>query len=179
MRNVTVRAARGPGVRGAARALIGAATLTGAVLACLGGYVAWSEITTGGLPTSVPSCSWSLRVRGAATSEQEGLIRCYLRALANHDAGGLLAVAYGTAGPVRITRADFRHAADARSGVASAKFVAGEDDAFAVTIVFADHARETLAMALANPASVHSWRLGIGTPASPAGSGPPPAKPGP
>ena len=160
--------------------LIWVAGLTGLVLASLGGYVAWVQITTGGLPTSVPSCSWPLRVRGAATSEQAGLVRCYLRALANHDAGGLLAVAYGTGGPVRITGADFKHAADARSGVASVKFVADEiDTAFAVTIVFADHASETLGMDLANPASGHSWRLGIGALAGPAGSGPPPARPGP
>lgn len=82
-------------------------------------------------------------------------------------------MAYGTNGQVRITSSDFRHAGDARSGVASAKFVAGEmDDAFAVTIVFADHVRETLAMGLANPASVHSWRLGIGTQVA-STSGPP------
>jgi hypothetical protein len=92
MRNETVGTGRRRGVGGAVRALIGAATLTGAVLAILGGYAAWVQITTGGLPTSVPSCSWPLRVRGA-TSEQAGLIRCYLRALSNHDAAGLLAVA--------------------------------------------------------------------------------------
>lgn len=179
MRNVTAEAVRRPGTLGAARTLILVAVLAGAVLTGLGGYVAWIQITTGGLPTSVPSCSWPLRVRGAATSEQAGLIRCYLRALANHDAGGLQTVAYGTNGQIRVTSSDFRHAADARSGVASAKFVAGEmGDAFAVTIVFADHAREILAMGLANPASVHSWRLGIGTQVTSSG-GPPPAKPSP
>lgn len=83
------------------------AVLAGAALAGTGGYLAWVQVTTGGLPTSVPSCSWALRVRGAATSEQAGLIRCYLRALASHDAAGLQAVAYGTS-------SDFRHAGDAR-----------------------------------------------------------------
>jgi hypothetical protein len=63
---------------------------------------------------STPSCSWPLRVRGHATSEQAGLIRCYLRALAHHDAAGLRAVAYNdTNRTVRITAKDFRHAADA------------------------------------------------------------------
>jgi hypothetical protein len=115
-----------------------------------------------GLPTSVPSCSWSLRVSGHATSEQAGLIRCYLRALADHNTGGLLAVADTTSGPVRITSADFRYSADARAGVATAIFTPGEnDDAYLVTIKFADHAREDLAMGLANPGSVHSWRLGV------------------
>lgn len=103
-------------------------------------------------------------------------MRCYLRALASHDAGGLVAVAYTTGTPVRITDADFKHSSDARSGTATATFVRGDmDHTFAVTIVFADHARETLALALANPGSVHSWRLGIGEPVATTG-GPPTAK---
>ena len=117
-----------------------------------------------GEPTSTPSCSWSLRIAGRATSEQAGLIRCYLRALADHDTGGLLAVADNSGGPVRITSTDFRHSADARSGVATATFTPGEnDDAYLVTIEFADHSQEDLAMGLANPGSIHSWRLGVGT----------------
>jgi hypothetical protein len=127
-------------------------------------------VAANGLPTSVPSCSWSLRVSGHATSDQAGLVRCYLRALADHDTGGLLAVADTLSGPVRITSADFRHSADARTGVATATFTRGEnDDAYLVTIKFADHAREDLAMGLANPGSVHSWRLGVGTPANSGG----------
>jgi hypothetical protein len=127
-------------------------------------------VAANGLPTSIPSCSWSLRVSGHATSDQAGLVRCYLRALADHDTGGLLAVADTLSGPVRITSADFRHSADARTGVATATFTRGEnDDAYLVTIKFADHAREDLAMGLANPGSVHSWRLGVGTPANSGG----------
>lgn len=95
---MTAGAARGLGVRGAVRALVRVAVLAGVVLAGWGGYAAWVQVSSGGLPASVPSCSWPLRVRGAATSEQAGLIRCYLRALASHDAGGLLAVADGLAG---------------------------------------------------------------------------------
>ncbi|HET9897911.1 MAG TPA: hypothetical protein VFQ44_23525 [Streptosporangiaceae bacterium] len=139
-----------------------------------GGYLIANAVA---LPTSTPSCSWPLRVHGRATSEQAGLIRCYLRALARHDAGGLLAVADTTSAPVRITAADFRHSADARSGLASARFVAGQmDDAYAVTITFGDGAREIVAMGLANPGSVHSWRLGVGTSQTSPG-GPPPAQP--
>ena len=117
-----------------------------------------------------------MRVSEHATSEQAGLIRCYLRALADHDAGGLLTVADTTSGSVRITSADFRHSADARAGVATASFSPAEnDDAYLVTVKFADHAREDLAMGLANPGSAHSWRLRIGTPANSGGgqSGPP------
>jgi hypothetical protein len=154
------------------------ATLAGVIVLAAGGYLIWAA-TSGGLPTSVPSCSWPLRVIGPVTGEQSGLIRCYLRALASHDAGGLLAVADTTSTPVRITSADFRHSADARAGIATATFARGEmDNAFAVTIMFADHARETLALVLANPGSLHSWRLGIGTPVGASG-GPPPAKPSP
>jgi hypothetical protein len=68
-----------------------------------------------------------------------------LRALAHHDASGLRALTYSTAGPVRITPADFRHAADARAGTASATFTLMENDyIFAVRIMFAEHSTETV-----------------------------------
>lgn len=153
--------------------------LAGSAVFAVGGYVAWHLLWGGGLPTSVPSCSWPLRVRGHPANEQAGLIRCYLRALAHHDVAGMLAVADTASGPVGITSRDFAHAADARQGVATAVFSApGEDNSRAVTIVFSDQARETVAMGLANPGSWHSWRLGIGTVAV-RNSGPPPANPGP
>jgi hypothetical protein len=132
------------------------------------GRVAWNALTT-----ETPSCWWPLHAGGngtraqtGLTSAQAGLIRCYLRALAHHDAAGLRAVAFNdTNRPVRITAKDFRYAADARSGVATAtRGPAGEQSyAYAVTIVFADHVRETVAMAPVNPAVIDSWRLGIGT----------------
>ena len=117
------------------------------------------------------------RAQTGLTSAQAGLIRCYLRALAHHDAAGLRAVAFNdTNRPVRITAKDFRHAADARSGVATAtRGPEGEDNAYAVTIVFADHAKETVAIAPVNPAVLNSWRLGIGTPVTQ--TGPPPGQP--
>ncbi len=97
-RVVAVRSAEVPRQARQKRALLGRThaviTVAGVVLVLLaaGGYLVWRE-TSGGLPTSVPSCSWPLRVRGPATGEQAGLIRCYLRALAGHDAAGFLAVA--------------------------------------------------------------------------------------
>ncbi len=141
-----------------------------------GCYLAWGAIA--GQPTSVPSCSWPLRVRGHATSKQSGLIRCYLRALAHHDASGLLTLADTTAGPVRITAADFRHAADARAGTASAAFTLLEnDEIYAVKIVFANHATETIGMAPeATTGSSADWRLEIGTVKQRTG-GPAPTKP--
>jgi len=149
--------------------------LSGLVVLAIGGYLAWGLIT-GGLPTSVPSCSWPLRVRGPATSEQSGLIRCYLRALASRDSGGLLAVADTANTPIRITSAAFAHASDAGAGTATATVVPNPDDDanVLVTIAFADGARQSVSMDLANPESGHSWRLLIGTPVGP--SGPPPAK---
>ncbi len=158
------------------KALAWAAALGGAVCVAVAGCSAWNQLT-GGLPTSTPSCSWPLRVHGHMTGEQAGLIRCYLRALARHDTAGLLAVAFTANGPVRITARDFRHAADARAGVATAmRGPQGNDLAYAVTIMFADNATETVAMAPASPATVDSWRLGIGTLIDSTG-GPPPAKP--
>ncbi len=64
-------------------------------------------------------------MRGHATGEQAGLIRCYLRALAHHDLGGTTAVADTTSAAVHVTARDFRHSADARTGVATATFVPG------------------------------------------------------
>jgi hypothetical protein len=73
------------------------------------------------------------------------------------------------------------HAADARDGVATATFVPNQDDSAYVTvnIVFADGVAESVPMLLANPASAHSWRLQIGTLASPVTNAPPPVSPDP
>lgn len=140
------------------------AVLGGVVLLAAAAWFAWASVA-GGPPTSVPSCSWPLRVRGPATGEQAGLIRCYLRALATHDQGGMLAVTDTSDAPVRITRANFAHAADARSGTATATFTPYQDDTanIGVAITFADGARQTMQMHAANPSSAHSWRLDIGT----------------
>ena len=118
-------------------------------------------------PTSVPSCSWPLRVRGHPEGGQAGLVRCYLRSLAAKSADGLLAVAYTANGPVHITEASFAHAPDARSGLATASFTRNQiaSDVSYVTIAFADGARESLEIALASPNSGRSWRLFIGRPA--------------
>jgi hypothetical protein len=117
-------------------------------------------------------------VHGHATSEQAGLIRCYLRALAHRDADSLQTLADATAGPVRITSADLRHAADARAGAASATFSPpGEDAVVAIKIIFADQVTETIWMAPeATTGAREPWRLEIGTVKQRTG-GPPPAKP--
>jgi hypothetical protein len=110
-----------PGDRSKTEQVAWAAAVIGVVVLAAAGFVAWSKPTVNGMPAYTPSCSWPLRVRGHVTSAQAGLIRCYLRALAHHNAAGLRAVAFNdTNRPVRITAKDFRHAADARSGVATA-----------------------------------------------------------
>jgi hypothetical protein len=157
-----------------------AAGCGGALVLAAGGYLVAAASSDG--PTSVPSCSWPLRIRGPGTREQAGLVRCYLRALAAHDTSGMLGVADTTHAnePLTITRAEFAHAADARSGTATATFRPDDtDDAYIdVALAFADGARADVPMELANPASAHSWRMEIGTyPRDP--SAPRPARTGP
>jgi hypothetical protein len=174
---VNVGQAPAPRVRRPPNRLGWAAGLACVAVLAAAGYLAWAAIV-GGQPASVPSCSWPLQVRGHAASNQAGLIRCYLRALAHHDVSGLLTLADTTAGPVRITPADFRHAADARTGTASATFTQLENDnIFAVKIMFADHVTQTVGMAPeATTGSSAPWRLEIGTLKQRTG-GPPPTKP--
>ncbi len=144
----------------------------------LAGYLAWHSAPTAApragadftsfTPTSVPSCSWPVRITGKLSREQAGLVRCYLRALARHSYPAMNDVAYRTyPGGIKITPADFTHAADARSGVATARPVSDnlvDPAAFPVIITFADGVRESVWMSLANPASGHSWRLEVATP---------------
>jgi hypothetical protein len=137
------------------------------------GHTAWGAIQTWGTPT----CSWPLQVRGSASPAQAGLVRCYLRALAGRDTGGLTAVAADIP-PVRITGADLRYSADARAGLATAAFTPNQVDptsAF-VIVTYADGVRENASMtdmiAMGGPSG---WRMNIGTDISPGPSGPPPA----
>jgi hypothetical protein len=143
---------------------IAASTLAGLLIAAgIAGFF-WLRDSDG--PTSVPSCSWPLRVRGHPEGGQAGLVRCYLRSLAANSAAGLLAVADTANTPVRITKASFAHAPDARSGLATATFTPNQiaSDISDVTITFADGGRESLEIDLANPNSGRSWRLVIGSP---------------
>jgi hypothetical protein len=100
------------------RWLVAAAT---AVIFCLGGgavAVYWWLAATG-LPTTTPSCSWPVKVRGPATAAQAGLIRCYVRAVTRHDLRGLQELVVPDP-PMRVTGADLAHSADARAGAVTA-----------------------------------------------------------
>jgi hypothetical protein len=137
------------------------------------GHAAWAAFANRG----TPSCSWPLRARGTPTAAQEGLVRCYLRALAGRDKAGLLAVAANIP-PVRITGADLAHSADARAGVATATFTPNPSDSTSVvlSIRYADGTSAQLGMlnmiAMGGPSG---WRLVIGTDVHPGPPGPPPA----
>jgi hypothetical protein len=151
-------------------AVWGAVAVFGAVWL---GHTAWAAFKS----RSTPSCSWPLRVRGKPTAAQAGLVRCYLRALAERDTGGLAAVA-GNMPPVRITKADFAHSADARSGLATATFTPNPSDPenALLTITYADGAGDRLGLqnliAMGGPSV---WRMTIGTDVSQGSPGPPPA----
>jgi len=151
-----------------------------AALLVVGGGIVWEHAAAG----STTSCSWPLRVRGHPWAAQAGLVRCYLRALAHRDPGGLLAVAQSDP-PVRITPASLTHAADANAGLATADFQPNpEDNANAtVTVTYADGARQLLELNDQEMTFVfhprYAWRVVIGFPAGTGSSGPPPARQGP
>lgn len=153
-----------------------------AVGAVWAGHAAWAAFTGQG----TPSCSWPLRVRGEPAAEQAGLVRCYLKALAHRDTAGLLAIADNHP-PVRITKADLRHSADARAGLATAIFTANTSDPEngVVGIVYADGAHDWLGVQnMISFGGPSAWRLVVGTPTSAGGpspassQGPAPAGPG-
>jgi hypothetical protein len=138
---------------------------------------AWAVLATGALPTSVPSCSWPLRVHGRVPADEVGLIRCYVRALAQADLPALRGLVEPDPAH-RITVAQLAHAGDARAGLATATFTPNPSDSayFTVGIKFADGASESFPMLLANPESSHSWRIDVGPLVDP-GPDIPPAAP--
>jgi hypothetical protein len=170
--------ARRPGPRGRQRRATWAAVVivAGGGLAWAG-HEAWDAIQTWGTPT----CSWPLVVHGPANLAQTGLVRCYLRALANHDTASLMAVAADIP-PVRITKADFAYSADARAGLTTATFTPSpvDDTDYEVTITYANGVTEKAYMmnmiAMGGPSG---WRMIIGTDIGTDSSGPPSAGPGP
>jgi hypothetical protein len=115
---------------------------------------------------ATPSCSWPLQVRGTATSTQTGLVRCYLRALADHNVSELGAVARDIP-PAHITGDLFRYSFDARAGLAAATFTPSPVDStyVLVAIKYANGTIENTGMlnmiAMGGPST---WRMDIGQP---------------
>jgi hypothetical protein len=123
------------------------------------GYAKWQS-TYG-----TPSCSWQLRIRGTATSDQEGLVRCYIQALATRDTSLMKAVAEQASGN-EVTRGACRYTRDARAGVATATVTPNPSDStdaeleirFADAVV--DETGLTNELAFGGPSI---WRIDIGT----------------
>ena len=102
-----------------------------------------------------------------------------LGALAERDNAGLLAVAANIP-PVRITKADLAHSADARGGLATVTFLPASIDVAYVpaAITSADGASDWLGIqnmiAMGGPSA---WRMTIGADVNPSPAGPPSAGP--
>ncbi len=125
---------------------------------------AWSTALgfLAGPDASEPSCSWSADIR-QADPDQAQLIRCYLRAVAQHSDSELRAVvpSADNDGPTGFSPADFAHTRDAARGTATVLVAGNPDDSAdaTVTIRYADGAGQQLEIHLANPGSTHSWRF--------------------
>jgi hypothetical protein len=130
-----------------------------AAAALAGGGYAWLTRDTS------PSCSWPLRIRGTATADEAGVVRCYLQAEAERDIAGLYAVAQNIP-KVRITSADLKYSANARSGLATAYFASSSTSVSYVglTITYANGAAESTGLlnmqAMGGPST---WRMTIGS----------------
>ncbi len=127
--------------------------------------------------TAPRACAWNANISNA-DRYQAGLIRCYLRAVAQHSDSGLRSVTRSTdnGGPTGFTDADFAHAADASSGPATVTVTANDSDSAeaTVTIRYANGGHDKQEIALADPNSSHSWRFwNVGS--YPANRGTPPS----
>ena len=142
--------------------------------AAMAGCTVLAPLAGDGLPGAAPACSWPLRVAGHATAAQAGLVRCYLRALAEHDLAALKPLVNPTH---RVTKAQLAQTADARSGRASATITLSPEDTGIATvrIDYADGVVSQFGIEIVNPDSAGSWRIDIGPPA-PGPPGPAPAK---
>ncbi len=121
--------------------------------------LAWQLAVRTLISLSPPEQAWDRYQNSYANIAEPGA------SLAAGSAAGLLTVADTANAPVRITKASFAHAPDARSGLATATFTRNQiaSDVSNVIITFADGARESLEIDLANPNSGTSWRLVIGS----------------
>jgi hypothetical protein len=114
-----------------------------------------------------PSCSWPLQVRGDGTADEAGVVRCYLRDLAQRDVAGLTAIANdpGVIPKVSITAADLRYSADARAGRATAYLWPSSISVsiVGVTIKYANGVRDNIVLTNMQAAGgASTWRIDIG-----------------
>jgi hypothetical protein len=124
-----------------------------------------------GLPGAAPACSWPLRVAGHATAAQAGLVRCYLRAVAEHNLAALKEL---VSPRYRVTKAQLTQTADAWAGRASATITPSPEDTGLATvrIDYADGATCQFGIEIVNPQAAGSWRIDIGPAPGPRGPAP-------
>jgi hypothetical protein len=127
---------------------------------------AWGGVSWFRSRDASPSCSWPARISGTGTPQQDGLVRCYLEALATRSTQEMGAVAQSIP-PAHITTGLFAYSPDARAGVASVNLKPSPvDDTFVlVTIRYADGVTEGTGLlnmtAMGGPST---WRMAIGQP---------------
>lgn len=109
-----------------------------------------------------PSCSWPAHIEHA-NSVQDGLIRCYLQAIAHRSPSELQSVVRSPSdgGPTGFGSAAFTHSVDARSGTATVTVIGNYSDSADATVAihYADGAHANLEIHIANPTSADSWRF--------------------
>ena len=149
--------------------------LVGVVCAACGGGATLSN--------STPSCSWPMHVTGTATTEQVGLVHCYLQALSQRNTAELTEVMGSTGSPGHIIPSDLTYSVDARDGLASANFMPNpSDDTYVkLTITYGNGATEVQGIYnMTEFGGPSVWRMSIGSDWDPSSSssGPKPAMTG-
>jgi hypothetical protein len=107
-----------------------------------------------------------MHVSGTATTEQVGLVHCYLRALAQRDTSELTKLMAVNGSPGHINASDLKYSGDAHDGLASANFSPNPADPTFVklTITYGNGATEITGiynMTAFGGSSV--WRMAIGS----------------
>ncbi|NNN22570.1 MAG: hypothetical protein HKL80_11295 [Acidimicrobiales bacterium] len=127
------------------------------------GVIAYNRITA---PKNI-SCSWPLQVQGNPVDGQVGLVKCYLKALAQGNKQEMIAVADNCG----ITTSDFAYSKDAHYGTATGNFVQGSVTPLTakVSIRFANGTEEVVLLDVARtsdgqPVEPLAWRMSIGPP---------------
>lgn len=137
------------------------------LVGCLIGPTAFSrgqrfvETAIHGPDAVAPTCSWQVHLQGPFTTDQAGLVRCYLRAQAHRSVDALNAVLSSYGGPAGATAADLTHTRDAQSGTATATLTPNDADSAdaLVRLVYADGVTQNIDVHIVNPSSSHSWRI--------------------
>ena len=125
----------------------------------------WAPICnlSGDTDDSCPVSCWYPATITGATAAQAGAIRCYLQALSDESPSEMkkaIPAPYWTGDPT-VTPQAFRHAVDARSGIATVTVQQSDvDSAYAVAkIHYADGKSDEQPLAIINPTQWDGWRM--------------------